>query len=141
MSDKNIKFEYVSLESPDDDIEKLDNKDDHIGEKFIFDITYPLENSVEFKLENNEGLTLGQVIKAISNEYHRIYKEEEETSELKTESISDRTKGACMLINRAETNGKYGIWGHGIGDLVMHTLYFKEIDNDGYVHYDLGIDS
>lgn len=30
------------------------------------------------------------------------------------------------MYNRIKTNGDYGIWGHVLGDLMLHTLYFEE---------------
>lgn len=63
------------------------------------------------------------------------YLEENETSTLKNESISKRTKGVSLLINRAQTNGKYGIWGHDLEDLTIVNIMVK--GNKIY----LGVDS
>ena len=57
--------------------------------------------------------------------YKKIYEEERKTSTLKEESISKRTKGKSSLINRAQTNGKYGIWGHELGDLTIVDICVK----------------
>ena len=43
----------------------------------------------------------------------------------KLQSISKRTKGTSSLINRAQTNGKYGIYGHSINDLTITHIIVK----------------
>lgn len=64
-----------------------------------------------------------------------MYKEEKRTSNLPEETCADRF--GSSMINRAPTNGKYGIWGHSLGDLVLHTVHY---DPTGKV-IKLGIDS
>lgn len=51
--------------------------------------------------------------------YRRIYDEE-------TRSMTN-LKPSGTLLNRGFSNGKYGIWGHDLGDLDMHAVY-KGID-------------
>ena len=53
------------------------------------------------------------MILAISKKYNEVYAEEEKTANTKTIPIDKRTG----LINRNETDGKYGIWGHDLSDL------------------------
>ena len=44
--------------------------------------------------------------------YHVIYKEEERTS-------ADPAGLIPGMLNHTATSGKYGVWGHGIEDLVL----------------------
>jgi hypothetical protein len=61
---------------------------------------------------NGAYFTRADLARAVSARYHRIYAEDEE-------------------------DGKYDIWGHGIGDLVLHTVSYDA----GTGLYNLGIDS
>ncbi len=81
------------------------------------------------------------LVDIISKLYQRIYRQEKETATLPIESMAeryDRTGGGRpLMLNRAPTYGKYGIWGHELGDLVLRTVYYDS-DKDLYT---LGIDS
>jgi hypothetical protein len=99
-------------------------------------IDYPLNVPYTEEIKSGkEGVTLREVLNIAVDAYRKIYKEEAKTSKLKEESISKRTKGASKLINRAETNGKYGIWGHRLEDLTIINIMVK--GNKIY----LGVDS
>lgn len=67
----------------------------------------------------------------ILKKYHEIYKTESETTKLKVERYPQ-----SKLINRARTDGKYGIWGHELEDLILMDMY---LDTDRV--YKLSIDS
>ena len=55
----------------------------------------------------------------ILNDYKRIYDTEEITMEVLKENP--------IMYNRGFSNGIFGIWGHDIGDLLLHTLCVKVI--------------
>ena len=78
-------------------------------------ITYPLsvvvKDTIKFK-------SLYELIDCIRSTYQQIYKEEDETSA----NIAE-IKG---LYNRGVSNGKYGIWGHSIYDLVIEGIRVLE---------------
>jgi len=96
------------------------------NKKYTLIINYPLSVPYEQEIQSGkDGMTLREVVDLSVDAYKKIYKEEAKTSKLKEESISKRTKGASNLINRAETNGKYGIWGHGIEDLSITHIIVK----------------
>jgi hypothetical protein len=78
---------------------------------------YPLTNSCELII-GQRGLTRAQIASAIRNKYVEIYEMEKKTSNLPEETISERYPGS-LLLNRAETNGIYGIWGHMLDDLCL----------------------
>lgn len=117
---------WISIQNPENSLENLIGKDEIIVEsnKAILVIDYPLNNPVEIEIssEKQEGFTRKDLILIVSQEYKRIYNEEEESADTKTIAPGDREG----LMNRNQTDGKYGIWGHDINDLdlsavVVHT--------------------
>lgn len=83
-------------------------------------ITYPLSKKFETTVKTGEkGLTREEVVDLIVRCYKFIYDEEEATSKIKSGQISD------TFLNRNQTDGDYGIWGHVLSDLILHTLYVK----------------
>ena len=69
-------------------------------EKITMNITYPLSIEVNRVLEKKGGFTRMDVFKRIYEAYKQIYDEEEK--------------------------GKYGIWGHYIGDLVIESVSYDQ---------------
>jgi len=107
---------YASIEKANADIPNLVNKDRVVihdtAVQIIID--YPLNNPYAFHLSSATGFTPAMLLKAISQHYYLLYEEEEKTATIKTLPMEKR-----KMYNRNETNGKYGIWGHDIGDLVL----------------------
>ncbi|RKE80780.1 hypothetical protein [Chryseobacterium sp. AG363] len=118
---------WISLENPGPEISQLISADEVvIKEKtinVIFD--YPLNNPHTFAFTNENGFSRKDLILLISKKYHDLYKEEELTSSVKTIPVDKRTG----LINRNETQGKYGIWGHDLSDLDLSGIEVHETDN------------
>jgi hypothetical protein len=100
------------------------------NEMILVQFDYPLENAVRVRFQG--PLTKDQVHTKIMETYARIYKEEEETSDIAVVPLDQRVG----LINRNTTNGKYGIWGHDLDELYVRRMY-RDIDG---VYY-LGVDS
>jgi len=73
---------------------------------------------------------------AISKKYHEIYDEEERTAATKTIPMAQRK----TLANRNETDGKYGIWGHDLSDLMLDTIDVYKNDK-GKIFLQLSIES
>ena len=92
-------------------------------DEVIIQISYPLSRIANFLVQNKGGLTLRQTINVCSDIYHFIYDKEEETTE--TPAKLGCEGGAAPAFNRCRTNGKYGIWGHVITDLMMHSLHHR----------------
>ncbi|HMI02151.1 MAG TPA: hypothetical protein VK541_06700 [Pedobacter sp.] len=115
---------WASLEKPEQDIPELkDAEETLISRKTaIVLIDYPLRNEYKFELNSETGFTREFLLKEISKTYYKIYAEEEATATVKTIPIEKRTK----MYNRNETNGKYGIWGHDIADLVLAEIQVYE---------------
>lgn len=97
--------------------------------KYIIHYDYPLTNQVSFEHEFDGSLS--DVISKICEDYKEIYERESETTTIPVVPIEQRVG----LINRNTTNGEYGIWGHDIDDLYLHSIYIT--DNN----IRLGIDS
>jgi hypothetical protein len=130
---------YVSLEAPEPEIAKMRARDEIVLAKrrAVVVIDYPVAKDVEFPIEaaTDAGFSRAELVRAISGVYHRMYEEEERTAKQKTIPMDQRTG----LINRNETDGVYGIWGHDLGDLVLHTIEVSE--KGGVTYLVLGIDS
>lgn len=124
---------YVSMH-PDGclrDLKSLRNPDDIVirSSTVTIIITYPCERPYSQTLELTNGfLTRAQLAQFASDSYVNMYSEEEATSSLPIESCAERNLGCCLL-NRAPTDGKYGIVFHGIGDLVMCGAHFDPKTN------------
>jgi hypothetical protein len=116
---KDGKVPWIRIDSPQVDLKNLIGKDDIVipEGKVTVVIDYPLTNNYKFELLSKKGFTREQLIKGISNEYYLLYDEEEKSATVKTIPAKNR-----KIYNRNQTNGKYGIWGHDIGDLVLDEI-------------------
>jgi hypothetical protein len=85
-------------------------------EKITMTITYPLSVEVKLPLEKKGGFTRLDVFKNIYEAYKKIYEEEEK-------GVGDPGSYA-NLYNRRKSEGKYGIWGHYLGDLVIESVTY-----------------
>lgn len=131
---------WISIKNPKNEIPNLIGKNEIIINKDIVTliIDYPLNKPIEVKIQSDKttGFTRKELAQKISIEYNRIYKEEEESSKVKTTPIEER-KG---LINRNQTDGKYGIWGHDIDDLDLSGVILRKTEN-GEIKLELIIQS
>lgn len=131
---------WISIKNPESEINNLIGKDEIVINKsnVILIIDYPLNNPVEIKIksENSNGFTRKELAQKISTEYNRIYKEEEESANTKTTPIDERQG----LINRNQTDGKYGIWGHDIDDLDLSAIILRKTEN-GEIKLELMVES
>lgn len=128
---------WASVKNPKTDLPNLIKKDEIvISEKDVtIIIDYPLTNKYQFDLNSENGFTREILLTEISKHYFKLYDEEEKTATIKTIPMEKRT-----MYNRNETNGKYGIWGHDIGDLVLTEIEVYKT-TDGKIILALGIDS
>jgi hypothetical protein len=127
---------WASLENPEADIPNLIDKDEvvikHFSIKVIID--YPLTNPYEFTLTSDQGFTRAQLLSEISKHYYKIFEEEEASATIKTIPVDKRT----TIANRNETNGKYGIWGHDIADLVLSGIsVYKTLNGEIVLSLDI----
>lgn len=108
---------WVNIEKPQEEIPNLVGKDEIVIKQTDINvmIDYPLTHPYGFSLTSKDGFSRKELLTEISKHYFNVYAEEEKTATIKTIPIDKRTK----LINRNKTNGKFGIWGHDIADLIL----------------------
>lgn len=111
---------WVEVKDPNPFLKDLVNGDEIIlrVKKAVIRIDYPLSTPIEIEIERENGFSRKDLILLISREYNRIYAEEEESTQIKTIPIEEREG----LINRNQTTGKYGIWGHDLEDLDLSAI-------------------
>ena len=102
-------------------------------------VSYPLKKEFTFNIELPDGdsFTWENLIDSICKLYQHIYKVEAKTSNIKEETIGDRNRrlnngSNYYLMNRVTTNGRYGIYGHGIKDLMLNHEIDYDSTNDRY---------
>jgi hypothetical protein len=129
----------IELENLNESITYLDKPDEIVLDfkEVELEIDYPLNEIYKAQLTtSNKGFTRKELIVEISKRYHKIYEEEEATAKTKTIPREKRE----VLINRNDTDGKYGIWGHDLSDLFMTGIDVYKT-KEGKIVLRLGIDS
>ncbi len=112
--------EYDGIRLSDvSDIKRLKDSDDILlrnNRKVDVIFSYPLSDKFVFTFKSprntGRGFTRKQLANFIVKTYQKTYKQEDKDVGKKTPNIP----GMC---NRGFSNGRYGIWGHDIGDLVI----------------------
>ena len=91
-------------------------------EKITMTITYPLSIEVSLPLEKKGGFTRLDIFKNIYEVYKQIYEEEEK---------SGGDPGSYdNLYNRKKSEGKYGIWGHYLDDLIIESVIYNQKEKE-----------
>lgn len=129
---------WISIENSEKEVSQLINPNEIVVKqnKINLIIDYPLNKPTTISFSNPKGFTRKDLALEISKQYHKIYTEEEATAKTKTIPVEQRTG----LINRNETDGKYGIWGHDIGDLVLSGIEVHQT-KDGEINLVLMLNS
>jgi hypothetical protein len=129
---------WASIEKPENEIAQLIDRNKIVipEDKLTIIIDYPLTNEYRFDLQSKNGFTREQLLKEISKNYYKLYDEEEKSATIKTIPVDKRT----TMYNRNQTNGKYGIWGHDIADLVLSEILVYKATN-GQIILSLSIES
>lgn len=131
---------YVNLAQPEKDLKQMRNAQEVVftGTNLIVVLDYPLRKEANFPISASSprGFTRSELARKVADLYKRVYEEEEQTSIIAVIPLEQRKR----LLNRNETNGKYGIWGHDLNDLVLHTIEISRKANGTVLAY-LGIDS
>ncbi|MGJ8592909.1 MAG: hypothetical protein ACSHXF_10195 [Aquaticitalea sp.] len=124
---------WISIQNSKAEIEHLIGKDQVVihERNVLLIIDYPLNEPVEINIRSNDqkGFTRKELIEKISEEYFRIYAEEEESATTKTIPIDERK----TIINRNQTDGVYGIWGHDLADLVLSSIIVTHKNGDVFL--------
>lgn len=131
---------YVSLADPEDAIRRLVDAEGIVlaSPSVVVVVDYPLSRPVKEKLTASSplGFTRAELARGIARLYQRIYAEEERTARVKTVPRERRSP----IVNRNETDGAYGIWGHDLADLALNSVTVYR-DADGSWFLELGVDS
>ena len=108
----------IAIDHPENEIKNLLDRNESPGVFYevhniciLYD--YPLKNSCTTCTHFVGSITKKDLVETISRNYHFIYKDEEETAQVKPVPPSKRILGH----KRNETNGRYGIWAHDLRDL------------------------
>lgn len=89
---------------------------------------YPLTNSIKLTFTNPGGFTRFDFFRCVYEGYLNIYKQEE--------SVDCDPGMMPGMLNRAKSDGPYGIWGHVIED-----LFLEGVEDKGNGNYELIIGS
>jgi len=131
---------YVHLADPQKALKWMRNPNEVVSTETELTVIldYPLRGEFSFPIQSASpgGFTRKELAQKISDLYKKVYEEEEKTSKIPVTPM-DQRKG---LINRNETNGKYGIWGHDLDDLDLSTIEISR-GADGKVQASLEVDS
>ena len=115
---------------------------------------YPLSRPFIAKLvppDDKPYFTRAGLVAAIAVKYQAIYDEEEASAGRyplhgpppgmdpgdAQEFMFQQMLGGMASLNRGASHGVHGIWGHGLGDLVLHTISYHAKGD----YFTLGIDS
>lgn len=117
---KNIEFNSTHIASGQqfpsyDENPLLNNKDIILPPKqnYILKIDYPLTKPAKFQINSgSKGVSRGKLVSLIRKYYKQVYKIEDSSTKIKPSQIPN-------MFNRNSTDGKFGIWGHCIEDLVL----------------------
>ncbi|MEO9531612.1 MAG: hypothetical protein ABJG68_12605 [Crocinitomicaceae bacterium] len=122
---------WISIENAKSEVPNLAQKEELVLEvqSAILVIDYPVESPIQIEINSNDpkGFTRQDLVIQISENYLRIYKEEEESTSVAVTPMEERE-----IINRNTTDGKYGIWGHDLIDLDLSGI---EVRKDGDITY------
>ena len=98
---------------------RLNTKLEEVSGDYVFKYTYPLRREATFK-HSLQSPTGAEILLLARADYEAIYKKEEE---------DDCDPGHVPgMLNRAQSNGPYGIWGHDITDLYFETIHIDTVN-------------
>jgi hypothetical protein len=129
---------WINIVSREAEVEGLIDPDslalNYPNAKIVFD--YPLANPTTRDISTSgEGFSRRELVELIGRFYEEIYEEEEASATTKTLSMSER-----KIMNRNQTDGIYGIWGHDLDDIALSGVEVRRTAN-GEIILILGIES
>jgi hypothetical protein len=96
---------------------------------YTLKVDYPLNTPMYDTHTFSGPITREEMVKWIVDSYRYIYDMEKKTSSIEEGYVPG-------TLNRSETDGEFGIWGHVLGDLDLHTIW---VDENNIIT--LGVDS
>jgi len=121
----NIHLESFDIKAAND----LSKDSLKLSGEYTFKYDYPLSNNAAFKHKLTNKMTAANILLTAKNDYARIYNEEDTATKVKPGLIPG-------MLNRNETDGPYGIWGHSIGDLFFEGIKINEKKKE--ITFDIG---
>jgi hypothetical protein len=123
--------QWIALDNPIDDIQQLADRDSLVIDATTVTLLldYPLIKEFSFELKSPDGFTKGELVQMISKQYHEVYSIEEASASIKTVPPDKRVG----MYNRNITNGKFGIWGHDLSDLVLSEVRLHRDDQGKFI--------
>lgn len=98
--------------------------------EFSFLLDYPMDNAALVHVSGGpeEGFSVAKLLEIIREAYEGIYLSEEGGDPAPT----SQQFGEVVILNRPQTEGIFGIWGHGIADLAVEEIDIYRLDNGRY---------
>lgn len=126
---------YIHLADPEEDLQNLEHHDEVVieAQAALLEVDYPLSRPARFILEADtaDGFTRGGLARKISEAYRNVYAAED--------AACGPTGNIPGMLNRTQSGGPYGIWGHHLGDLDLSEVHV-ELRHEGLL-LTLGVDS
>lgn len=97
-------------------------------DKITITFSYPLERETKLTFTNPGGFSRYDFFRCVYEGYKNIYAQEE--------AVAGNPGNIPGMLNRARSDGPYGIWGH-----VMEDLFLEGITDKGDGNYELVIGS
>lgn len=82
---------------------------------FTFTYNYPLSREVRIERKLPRETSALDLLRFGREDYERIYREEDE-------DVGSKTGNVPGMLNRARSDGRHGIWGHSINDLIFECI-------------------
>ncbi|MEY8800197.1 hypothetical protein AB9K35_07765 [Leisingera sp. XS_AS12] len=98
--------------------------------EFSFLLDYPMNNAALVHVSGgpDEGFSAAKLLEIIREAYQGIYLSEEGEDP----APASQQFGELVILNRPQTQGIFGIWGHGIADLAVEQIEIYRLDNGRY---------
>lgn len=94
---------------------------------YVIRIHYPVRTEFAHLVTALKGFTRRTLVNTIVKCYVRMYAQEDK-------AVGDPGNIPGMF-NRATSEGPYGIWGHCLGDLILHTAHVKKANKKEAAKY------
>jgi hypothetical protein len=132
-------FNWMDLGDVRENFSILLNADEFVLEaaEATLALTYPLNTAAAriIRPANGKAFTRGELVRLIEETYQEVYRLETNSQSTPTPPVLERGS----FINRPESDGIFGIWGHDLGDLGVSDIVVYRID--GRVWLDLEMES
>jgi len=98
-------------------------------------LSYPLEIMATRLIRPVDGksFTRGELVMLIDETYREVYRLEANSQSSPTPPVQER---GCLL-NRPESDGTFGIWGHDLDDLGIETIDVYRINGRVWLYPDM----